>query len=620
MPNSKEPSERDATKKALKFLFEHLKIEKVISIDDNNFSLPSFDNFSAICVMLNNEQRRHIPELEEIHFEDSDIFQTQLEKLWSKLEETAKEHLYEKLHNEFNKTNDPEISSTEPKDMNILDDILSEHNLEKLSLRAWRARKDQLLEESKIHRTLFLFDQNFKNEGGTDDAGIQSIKDIFMSRPPETLDSNALFGLLSHTFTPGDEHKRWEELAKEHNIDKNYFILISKQHLQETPLGFARMIKLAALNNDCNTLKEQAANIFENAHLNAKAEIEKINIYDFEHIVFQSSAREGVWEPDTLFRLFGLFYRDKAREKARLDNDLRTTTNRIRSVSAIPTDYSGLPEHSSWKFQQLEFYDDKVNDLYMPIELGDIFEATSGTTTKSYILIAQPCDLMVRKDGLRHRDVNEAIFAEIVSDVGQNGEKKELHSESHFELPYFSINHKFEHSTKYFVSFRKKYTVKLPIIDLCSYKSDGEAIICLDNWSEEMIIPPWKKRFDDVLLKLAKDIIDQYKEVNNLVQDLAPQNQKKILELAQQKLLLLPLITVYKKDKFKEKPLFDGEIDLNQACLVYKLRRIKRLSQPHSAAMLSKFSRYTAREAFEHDFGKEDNDYSSQSENNSEAG
>jgi hypothetical protein len=55
-------------------------------------------------------------------------------------------------------------------------------------------------------------------------------------------------------------------------------------------------------------------------------------------------------------------------------------------------------------------------------------------------------------------------------------------------------------------------------------------------------------------------------------------------------------------------------INTAQSRLVYNLRRVNRLSQPHAAAMLSKFSRYTAREAFEYDFGKEDN------EHNSEAG
>ena len=205
--------------------------------------------------------------------------------------------------------------------------------------------KDQLLEDVENHKTLFLFDQDLSKGGGPEKGGILLIQQILSSKYSDKV----ICGLLSSTFAPEKEQEEWNEYAQDPKLDRDKFILISKQRLSEDPLGFARMVKLTILNTHFGALKEKVSSVIDDVNEEAKNEVEAINIYDFEHIVFHSSSKEGVWEPDTLFRIYGLYQRAAARRKARDDAELHALAARIRSVSNISTKSNGVPPLASWK-------------------------------------------------------------------------------------------------------------------------------------------------------------------------------------------------------------------------------------------------------------------------------
>src|SRR5947209_15820033 len=100
----------------------------------------------------------------------------------------------------------------------------------------------------------------------------------------------------------------------------------------------------------------------------------------------------------------------------------------------------------------------------MPVELEDIFQTSSG---KEYILIAQPCDRMVRgKTGCRKETVNEAFVAEIRLTPA----KKAPGQAPIFELPYYR-----ENGDPAFVDFRHSRSTRLWILDLCAFSPNGVA-------------------------------------------------------------------------------------------------------------------------------------------------
>jgi hypothetical protein len=408
-------------------------------------------------------------------------------------------------------------------------------------------------------------------------------------------------GLLSHTFEPDAEHDLLNDYRAKNKNSRDTFIFISKRQLSENPLEFARRVKLTALSPKCKELKQVVSELIKDAHITAFDKINLIDIYDFEQMIFHSSISEGVWEPDTLFRLFGLYHRFDARERARSDDKLYKLASDIRPISIIPADSIDAPEHRSWEIRRLELYEDKayVNNLHMPIELGDIFEVTSTKSCKKFILLGQPCDLMVRSKG--KRKATEVTFAEIIGCDELDGKSKDahgkpLHPDAFYELPYFS-----EDGITHYVSFQKKYTVKLSIIDLCVYQDDGSASLNTNMPCPNYIIPSWENHYK-LLLQTIKDLIAQYDQVYRYCSKLLPDEAEHVLSFAKARILALP-------ETNEPINLFTGDINLSEQSISYNLRRSGRLSQDHSTVLLAKFASFIARNAFDHDFGegREDN-------------
>ena len=61
-------------------------------------------------------------------------------------------------------------------------------------------------------------------------------------------------GLISHTIPLGGEYKAWHQLADEHNLVRDKFVVIAKERLTgESPdhYSFLRMLRLVALSGRC---------------------------------------------------------------------------------------------------------------------------------------------------------------------------------------------------------------------------------------------------------------------------------------------------------------------------------------------------------------------------------
>jgi hypothetical protein len=324
-------------------------------------------------------------------------------------------------------------------------------------------------------------------------------------------------------------------------------------------------------------LIEEVSKVFLEAQRAAQEKIDKINIYDFEHIVFRSSYLEGIWEPETLLRIFELFHKITARESTRSNTLMHQLTTRIRSVSNIPLEMIETSKHNSWKIQRLELYEesDYLHNFHMPIDLGDIFEKTS--SGKKFILLVQPCDLMVRPEG--RRKAFEGVVAEIDNQLPTDRNGMPLH-DSYYELAYFDKNTGDSH----YVDFRRTHTVSLWIFDLCVYQNDGLAKFKLGEICPNEVIPGWKKLYEKLFEDVGKKI-GKYQQ----------------LQQAQYKSEFLKLVI----PKSSNENLFKGQIDMSERSLIYDCRRTGRLCQPRAAAMLTKFANYLARAAFEVDFGRD---------------
>ena len=186
-----------------------------------------------------------------------------------------------------------------------------------------------------------------------------------------------------------------------------------------------------------------------------------------------------------LFRLHAMFHRTKSRQLAHAGGALEAIAAKLRAVSGIPTRCDLLPTPASaWALQREELYEveDHINQNYLPLELGDIFERVGGDSTKKYILLAQPCDLMVRGDGKRHPELRRVPLAEVV----QTAERPN-YSE---EMPYFDASS----SKQWFVKLKAVHFVRSCILDLCGFNQDGTARMTVNGNAPSGIRPSWKAR------------------------------------------------------------------------------------------------------------------------------
>jgi hypothetical protein len=507
--------------------------------------------------------------------DDLDIRLREIRKLWEQVQEDTRRFLLNRLRSQVAQSQEIDASkpSTELVDENTfleLSTLFSKYGLQLLSLKLWREKQGEIISDA-MPPTLFLVDEDFsKEEGGTRFSGIALIKTVMDAAPADRV----LCALLTHNprYQPETLHEAWKELCRKEGLNPSRFVLIPKKLAQNDPIGFARLVKLALLNRKVNELKGTARDILRSAQDNAHKRLNDIDIYDFDQIVFRSSWREGVWEPDTLFRVFGLFHHDETRKLAKKDANLYSLADSIRALSLVPTKSSTAPNYNAIALQRLELYEsgEYLNAHFIPIDIGDIFQKT-GESNKQFILLAQSCDLMVRTDGKRNPFVNEALLAEVV--LGPIKDR-----DGHGELQFLEEHDK----VQYFVSFKRTHSVKLSILDICALNDKGEAVVVLDSPCPDRVIPAWKHHYE----KLIKEFQKTIKHTEDLVQKGVSPNAAAALVA-----------------RSSNSTLFSPSLDIAKKTLSFNLKRVGRLKQPRAAALLSRFANFIARQAFDHDFG-----------------
>jgi hypothetical protein len=222
-----------------------------------------------------------------------------------------------------------------------------------------------------------------------------------------------------------------------------------------------------------------------------------------------------------------------------------------------------------------------LSSLHLPLELGDIFacENREGQPNE-FILLGQPCDLMVRtRDGRRR--IEQALVAQIsrVTPDKQDGE-----SMASFRLPYYV-----EGGGHAWVKFPKHFTVPLWVLDLCVFTDNARATFQAGAAPPPGLSDAWMKR----RALVAKD-------AERFVTRALPkpaQQAGKTQEAAQPAPVTL-------MERVLATPFVVARAQLAPVSLEVGCQRIQRLLRPYAADMLTKFGHYLSRTAFEVDLGE----------------
>ena len=568
-------------------LLTSIGVSRIIVVDDQ-YRERDVEDLIGLCATLTPAQAAALPHLGNIDFRaDQDIWIDLLRSRWTTLTSEERGSVLANANasqTEYSTRPEghdgagPRENRVDTRTATSLKELLvplDECDCITLSLGEWREQRAGFLEDDQATHTVFLFDKDFSNEGAAEDEGISLLLEMQGA-------THGCCALLTHTVTAAGEDNARRELAAQYGLRPDAFVVIAKDRLTDESLDlyqFLRMLRFVGLSRRYANVKLATWKVFRESLQQAEIAVEGLSVADFDAIVFSSSRREGVWEPDTLFRLFGIFTRREARQRLRNAQSLVAEVSEARRISAVSEKLAKAlgarePTTEARRIQRFDSYEsrEELNQYHLPIDVGDIFEAVGNR--RQYILLTQPCDLMVRTSGKRHYDWKCGRTGALVELVVSETKKKERWS----ELSWYDGVAR----GRTFVDFARVHQALLAVLDLCVFQPDGVAKIDVDVACPDWLIEPWRARYNR-LARLFGDALRGYAELEEkeLRTDL--------------KLLALPRLSATVAQKANAE---DRTVD-------YGLRRVSRLRQPRSGALLSAFAQYHARAAFEHPFEEE---------------
>ncbi len=433
--------------------------------------------------------------------------------------------------------------------------------LEFLSLeRFQRLYSSDTIKEDADHQYLILMDQELKTDDGREGITVlQDYKDL----------NNVQCGLFSQTFDKDQEIDIWKNKCEK---SPNIYPLSKKRlDLDEDFIpGLRDVIWLRQISD----IKRHYSKIVDRAKADMEEFIKELDPVSFDKIVMEDSKEEGCWEFETLHRI-GMMTLNKRLEDRMTGADFakfQTETNSLRQIKGIAE--HALPDALPWaeEYYQMEhFYDGKfINSIYSQISNGDIFEFGHD---KKLILFSQPCNLELRKKGIRR--VGELVYLVKMNPIQGDPslmETNKLDGQLKFNGVYYIIKYSNARLTPAY------------ILDLVSYNQEGLAKIDMnvtDADLKEIIQPNLRKRYGKIFNK-----IKEYKSNIEVVN-----SQKKGLGGRFKSIIA-----------FFEKPECFGTLiakpQENGNTIDFGIKRIGRLRDPYAQEYLQEFMAYMCRPAY----------------------
>lgn len=449
-----------------------------------------------------------------------------------------------------------------------------------LSLKAWNEQREQILKDTDKRPTLVLVDQNFSHEGASADEGQKIIAELELALGSLGDIDRVYYGLLTNTTAPEQEQERRNEIVAAGGVDPMRLVVISKRNLDDDELErFAERLRIALLSPALARLTKALTDELRTEQEQALERAEKIAPEEMERMIFSSSERDGDWPPDTLLRVLSAMQRSGVRAKLRTADPVLATTARLQALRGVSM-LSGSSETASATapdpstetqvhpvaagILREEIYDDAdhVNRLHLPIELGDLIEQP--TKKRLWVVVAQPCALVVRKTGDRQPELTHATLAKLIDAQPDDGSRVDR-----FVLPHYE--HRGRAMTVHLgrISYPRAF-----ILDTCVLNSDGVARLRIGADSPEDLLPYWTERRKQIE-KIAKALLDQVGAIK--------------------KSSLTPKLIV---GHYKDDPFPPTEADHDAQLFAWDAARVGRVGEPYARALLSRFHQHQARDAF----------------------
>lgn len=469
-------------------------------------------------------------------------------------------------------------------------------NVEKVGLVAWKERRKELL--SNVNReTLVIIDREFRVGGRAIKEGDEILKDVAAA-----VGHDVNIVMLTHSVTPQGAEALRTELASDGQVEVHRFSVMAKGGAGDAAVRLQHSVRIVMTHRTCFSLVKVISDVMSAGIRSAQSELLDQSVYDLDMVLFEKSLEEGASEADVVTRLVALRQRVEVDRHFAKDHECFRQVEALRRLRGIAelskeisTESGALRILPEWRRAEVFDPGSMINARHAPLTCGDVFQAAG--QTNCWILLAQPCDISVRKDGKRKSEQAFLVLAKpVLNDdehkaeeaiaaarraIGANDHQTALAqldalkhmiekkatgapTQRFFRVPALIDENEWQ------LDFNAWTVVNLPCLDLAVFNSDGSLALKVDMQPPTALLPGWKRRLENATGELKK----------------ANGNIPKGWVLAFDSVL----------------PKREGK--LAQGELRFQYRRIGRIRSPRSIAAYAAFTSFQARAAFDHDFAE----------------
>lgn len=379
---------------------------------------------------------------------------------------------------------DPEEDLTPAQVIRLRDGL---QNVTVCPYRIWRIERASILADAD-DKTLFLIDREFVKEGLGDDLGDDIIAEI-VARAPK-----AHCIMFTHKVGPENADGLRAEIGeKVASVEAHQFGVMSKRGLSDgvsdVTLHFSRALRMALLCRFCCDVALETCAVMSAASLDAAHKMAGFSVESIDAAIFENSLREGASEFDVVDRILAVNQRVASQRALAAKSDSFARLQRIRDVRSLErsdANNTTEPQLHEWRIAEVLDEGEYINALHSPLRCGDIFRHVMNQ--RRYVLLAQPCDLVVR--GKRGEDFGKRRREEAELVLIEERDPGEVKRETNFVIGGVGA-----HGESWVVNFREAFSVNLRVLDLAVYSHDGRV-----SWQQGQkvpihLLPGWQERY-----------------------------------------------------------------------------------------------------------------------------
>jgi hypothetical protein len=493
------------------------------------------------------------------------------DQLWSRLAEAAPE-----------KRSDA-ITARDTETLQQLRDFAASVGVEfvPLNLSGWHETGDEVIRGDGC--TLIFFDRNLSADGGSDNEGETLLTEAVRKHSPE----NVIAVLFTHAVTASEEYSRWLAIGGSDPVLRDRVLVIAKDRMREDRLGFAAELKMAILAPRLRRIAALVSKGFVELADQAADKVLRLSPHMLHSILVTSVEKEGAWGPDGLVAIASAYLRRGLEGYVRADQVVWSDALRIRELSLKSREIV-LPSGEADEYRNINrvrmFHEsDHVNELRLPIDTGDVFaffslnEPIAQNPSSFWILVLQRCDVTVRGDGRRGYDPKLMPLAHVIKP-----------SETEHSAGAASIGRIRLHSSPLIenlateINLQDRVFVPSVALDSCALNKDGISRLSMSAELEsDGLIPAWVE-LANRHRRWGKKKLDAYRQMQATLGE-RPDSR------------VLSAISSALTGVGKEAAGFGSKIDLENDQILFGIRRVARLLEPHSQDLMERLGALSSR-------------------------